>query len=130
MRIVQKIFLVLIICMFTGCSNLYVSENMKLEEKQKLNTLISAIQKELKNGKTTKLETSLDSKIKKFFIKNELQKIDLSHVVILITKPVFCGNTAKNIVSFTIREKTLYYDIMFKLKNGEWKIVNYNERKE
>ena len=100
-----------------------------LKERESLVCLVENIKSELKQGDTSLLEKTLVPNIRNNFIKTKIQNIDFSKVNIFNSKPQFLGITATNIVGFNTQEITLYYDVKYELKNGEWRIVSFKERR-
>ena len=126
----KKIFILsILIVFFTSCSNIGRREEISLRDRENLIFLIESIKTNLQKGDIKLLEESLVSSIGNNFIKDEIQNIDFSRVNILNSKPQFLENTATNIVGFNIQSTTVYYDVEYKLKNGEWKIVKFKERR-
>lgn len=126
----KKIFiLILLIVFFTSCSNMVNKKETILKERESLVCLVENIKSELKQGDTSLLEKTLVPNIRNNFIKTEIQNIDFSKVNIFNSKPQFLGITATNIVGFNTQEITLYYDVKYELKNGEWRIVSFKERR-
>lgn len=126
----KKIFILTIfIVFFTSCSNLEEKKEISLKDRENLIFLVESIKTNLKKGETKLLEESLAPSIRNGFVKDEIQNIDFSRVNILNSKPQFLGSTATNIVGFTVQSTTVYYDVEYKLKNGEWKIVKFEERR-
>lgn len=120
-------FLVLFI---TGCSNIDNKKNESSEvERMALINLIAEIKEQLQIGDVTKLKSTLEPNLRNLVLERELQNIDFSKVNILSSKPVFKGDTAENITAFNVQSTTVYFDVVFVLKNGEWKIVKFKERR-
>ena len=67
--------------------------------------------------------------IRNNFVKDEIQNINFSKVNIFNSKPKFLGERATNIVGFNIHSSTIYYEVEYQLKNEEWKIVKFKERR-
>ena len=75
------------------------------------------------------LEKTLIPSIRNNFVKDEIQNINFSKVSIFNSKPKFLGERATNIVGFNIHSSTIYYEVEYQLKNEEWKIVKFKERR-
>lgn len=125
----KLIILVILISFFTGCSNLVRREEITLKEKENLVLLVENIKSGLQQGDTTLFEKTLTSGIRNNFVKNEIQNIDFSKINIFSSKPQFLGTTATNMVGFNVQGTTLYYEVEYELKKGEWKIVKFKERR-
>lgn len=126
----KKIFILLILITFlTSCSNLGRKEETSLKDRESLILLVESIKSNLQQGETEVLEKSLTSGLRNNFVKEEIQNIDFSKVNIFNSKPQFLGDRATNIVGFNIQSTTVYYDVEYRLKNGEWKIIKFKERR-
>lgn len=126
----KKIFILLIsIVFFTSCSSLEKKKELSISDREKLIVLLENIKTDLGKGETKVLEESLNSGIKTTFIKNEIQNIDFSKINIFTSNPQFLGETATNIVGFNAQSTTVYYDVKYELKKGEWKITEFKERR-
>ena len=97
--------------------------------KKSLEILIDGIKQELANGNTSKLKNTLDSSLKNIFVGNEIEKVDFSKIKIFINKPKFFKNIANNMIAFIVEDRTIYFNIYFSLKNGQWKITEFKERR-
>lgn len=97
--------------------------------KKSLEILIDEIKQELANGNTNKLKNTLDPSLKNIFVGNEIEKVDFSKIKIFINKPKFFKNTANNMIAFIVEDRTIYFDVYFSLKSGEWKITKFKERR-
>lgn len=127
----RRIFIFIIfVLLLTGCSNLVTKKEILPEEKESLVILIEEIKQELKEGKTQLLISSFIPNIRNNFTQEEIKKIDFSKVNILVSKPSFFQDKAQNIVAFNVQGTTFYYDLEYILKNGEWKIANFKERRD
>ena len=98
-------------------------------DKKSLEMLINEIKQELSNGNTKKLKETLDPSLKNIFVGNEIEKVDFSKIKIFINKPKFFKNTANNMIAFIVEDRTIYFDVYFSLKSGEWKITKFKERR-
>ena len=98
-------------------------------DKKSLEMLINEIKQELSNGNTKKLKETLDPSLKNIFVGNEIEKVDFSKIKIFINKPKFFKNSANNVIAFIIEDRTIYFDVYFSLKSGEWKITKFKERR-
>lgn len=98
-------------------------------DKKSLEILTDEIKQELVNGNTSKLKNTLDSSLKNIFVGNEIEKVDFSKIKIFINKPKFFKNTANNVIAFIVEDRTIYFDVYFSLKSGEWKITKFKERR-
>ena len=98
-------------------------------DKKSLEILTDEIKQELVNGNTSKLKNTLDSSLKNIFVGNEIEKVDFSKIKIFINKPKFFKNSANNVIAFIIEDRTIYFDVYFSLKSGEWKITKFKERR-
>lgn len=126
----RRIFIfVLFSLLLISCSNLTKKEEISFETRENLVILIENIKQDLKKGNTQLLRESFIPSIRNGFTQEEIEKIDFSKVNILVSKPAFFKDTAKNIVAFNVQETTFYYDVEYLLKNGEWKIVKFKERR-
>ncbi|WP_294703737.1 lipoprotein [uncultured Fusobacterium sp.] len=127
----RRIFIFIIfVLLLTGCSNLVTKKEILPEEKESLVILIEEIKQELKEGKTQLLISSFIPNIRNNFTQEKIKKIDFSKVNILVSKPSFFQDKAQNIVAFNVQGTTFYYDLEYILKNGEWKIANFKERRD
>ena len=97
--------------------------------KKSLEILTDEIKQELANGNTSKLKNTLDSSLKNIFVGNEIEKVDFSKIKIFINKPKFFKNSANNVIAFIVEDRTIYFNIYFSLKNGQWKITEFKERR-
>lgn len=128
--IMKKIFILMILGIFlTSCSNIGKREEVTLKEKESLIVLIEDIKNNLQKGETELLEKTLILSIRNNFVKDEIQNINFSKVNIFNSKPKFLGERATNIVGFNIHSSTIYYEVEYQLKNEEWKIVKFKERR-
>ena len=98
-------------------------------DKKSLEILTDEIKQELVNGNTSKLKNTLDSSLKNIFVGNEIEKVDFSKIKIFINKPKFFKNSANNVIAFIVEDRTIYFDVYFSLKSGEWKITEFKERR-
>ena len=98
-------------------------------DKKSLEILTDEIKQELVNGNTSKLKNTLDSSLKNIFVGNEIEKVDFSKIKIFINKPKFFKNSANNMIAFIVEDRTIYFNIYFSLKNGQWKITEFKERR-
>lgn len=98
-------------------------------DKKSLEMLINEIKQELSNGNTKKLKETLDPSLKNIFVGNEIEKVDFSKIKIFINKPKFFKNSANNMIAFIVEDRTIYFDVYFSLKSGEWKITKFKERR-
>ena len=98
-------------------------------DKKSLEILTDEIKQELVNGNTSKLKNTLDSSLKNIFVGNEIEKVDFSKIKIFINKPKFFKNSANNVIAFIVEDRTIYFDVYFSLKSGEWKITKFKERR-
>ena len=98
-------------------------------DKKSLEILTDEIKQELVNGNTSKLKNTLDSSLKNIFVGNEIEKVDFSKIKIFINKPKFFKNTANNMIAFIVEDRTIYFNVYFSLKSGEWKITEFKERR-
>lgn len=98
-------------------------------DKKGLEILIDEIKQELANGDTRKLKDTLDSSLKNIFVGNEIEKVDFSKIKIFINKPKFFKNSANNMIAFIVEDRTIYFNVYFSLKSGEWKITEFKERR-
>lgn len=98
-------------------------------DKKSLEMLINEIKQELSNGNTKKLKETLDPSLKNIFVGNEIEKVDFSKIKIFINKPKFFKNSANNVIAFIVEDRTIYFDVYFSLKSGEWKITKFKERR-
>lgn len=132
----RNFFIGVMLILFTGCTNLknFFNTDTKSEvtfiQKIYLENLIDELKSELKKGNVEKLHSVLDVGLKKYWLEDELEDIDFSGITIFTTKPEFEGNKAKNMIAFSFDGITQYFNINYKLKNGEWKIIKFEERKE
>lgn len=98
-------------------------------DKKSLEMLINEIKQELSNGNTKKLKETLDPSLKNIFVGNEIEKVDFSKIKIFINKPKFFKNIANNMIAFIVEDRTIYFNIYFSLKNDQWKITEFKERR-
>lgn len=98
-------------------------------DKKSLEMLINEIKQELSNGNTKKLKETLDPSLKNIFVGNEIEKVDFSKIKIFINKPKFFKNSANNMIAFIVEDRTIYFNIYFSLKNSQWKITEFKERR-
>ena len=110
-------------------ANVQKREEITLKEKENLIVLIEDIKNNLQKGETELLEKTLIPSIRTNFVKDEIQNINFSKVNIFNSKPKFLGERATNIVGFNIHSSTIYYEVEYQLKNEEWKIVKFKERR-
>lgn len=127
----KKILLFIIFVLFTaGCSNISTQNyNISDTDKRSLLVLIESIKDELKDGEFDILDSTLASGMKNSMLKKELATVDFSQINIMTSKPVFNKNTARNVVALVFGSNTLYFNVEYLLKNGEWKILNFKERR-
>ncbi len=59
---------------------------------------------------------------------NELKKLDLSGGNVYTTDPKFNENRAEILALINFYDESLYLDIVFNFKDGQWKIIDFNER--
>lgn len=74
------------------------------------------------------IERYTDKGIKNKIKLNELKKLDLSRGNIYTTNPKFNKNHAEILTLINFYDESLYLDIVFNFKNGQWKIIDFNER--
>ena len=74
------------------------------------------------------IERYTDRGIKNTIKLNELKKLDLSRGHIYTTDPKFNKNSAKILALINFYDESLYLDIVFNFKDGQWKIIDFNER--
>jgi|ASRL01.1.fsa_nt_gi hypothetical protein len=74
------------------------------------------------------IERYTDMGIKNKIKLNELKKLDLSKGHIYTNAPKFNKNKAEVLALINFFDESLYLDIVFNFKDGQWKIINFNER--
>lgn len=74
------------------------------------------------------IERYIDKGIKNKMKLNELKKLDLSGSNIYTTDPKFNKNHASILALINFYDESLYLDIVFNFENGQWKILDFNER--
>lgn len=75
------------------------------------------------------MQKTLDFSLKNIFLGNEIEKVNFSQMNIYVTKPKFYKKTASNITAFNFEDRTIYFDVKFLLEKGEWKIIEFKERR-
>lgn len=126
----NTLILIFFVLFTIGCSNISTNKNIvTYEEKQSLNTLIENIKTELKNGDIELLEETLVPSIRNSLVKSEIENIDFTSINIITSKPIFNNTTAENVVAFIVGGNAIYFDVEYLLKNGEWKILKFKERR-
>jgi len=74
------------------------------------------------------IERYTDRGIKNKIKLNELKKLDLSNGNIYTTDPKFNKNHAEILALINFYDESLYLDIIFNFKDGQWEIIDFNER--
>ncbi|MEG0840168.1 MAG: hypothetical protein RSF36_00995 [Cetobacterium sp.] len=136
----KKISVLLILLLTVSCSNIEKKDSLnnqkmsqdfyeKIQNEKLLNELLTNIKNELEKNKTNLFTSSIDMPMKKRFITNELNMYDFSKMNISYTKPIISNKRAENTVAFRFDEQITYFKIGYELKNKEWKIVEFEERR-
>ncbi|AVQ30115.1 hypothetical protein I6E43_01075 [Fusobacterium varium] len=116
-----------------GENSLIIKYQKLLTEREKdkiaLETLIEKVKIDLQKGDTKSLQKTLDFSLKNIFLGNEIEKVNFSQMNIYVTKPKFYKKTASNITAFNFEDRTIYFDVKFLLEKGEWKIIEFKERR-
>lgn len=128
---IKKFCVIIIALLFVSCSGLQKkAENTSIENVPQLTSKLELIQNELKQNDLSTLEKSLDIvSMKKKYILDNLKEYDLSKVNLSFSKPVIEGGKVKNTIAIRVDEEIFYYDLSYKYENGEWKIVDFKERR-
>ena len=93
-----------------------------------LEKLISVLKAAFSKNQIFIIERYTDRGIKNKRKLNELKKLDLSKGYIYTTDPKFNKNHAEILALINFYDESLYLDIVFNFKNGQWKIIDFSER--
>lgn len=125
----KKLILTLItIISFVSCSNLNLQKSSS-EKKNLLSQNLINVQKSLKSGDTSYLNSFFQSSVRNNAIINEMKNIDFSRISTFYTEPIIYNNQAENIVAFSFNGRTFYYSVNYRFINGEWKILDFIEKR-
>jgi len=100
----------------------------KDQEKEELTKLIEKLKLAFSKNQIFIIERYTKKGFKNKMKLRELEKYDFSNGNIYTGKPEFQGEQAKVLTLFNYYDESLYLDIVFTLDNGQWKIVEFNER--
>lgn len=100
----------------------------KEQEVEDLKKLINVLKTAFSKNQIFIIERYTDKGIKNKIKLNELKKLDLSSGNIYTSEPKFDKNQASVLALINFYDESLYLDIVFSFKNGQWKILNFNER--
>jgi hypothetical protein len=100
----------------------------KDREKAELNELIEKLKVAFSKNQIFIIERYTKRGFKNKMKLKDLEKVDLSGGNIYTGDPKFNGNQAKVLTLFNYYDESLYLDIIFGLEDGQWKIVDFNER--
>ncbi|WP_028855429.1 hypothetical protein [Psychrilyobacter atlanticus] len=106
-------------------------ENLISEREQgvkDLKKLINVLKTAFSKNQIFIIERYTDRGIKNKIKLNELKKMDLSNGNIYTTDPKFNENYAEILALINFYDESLYLDIVFNFKDGQWKITDFNER--
>lgn len=93
-----------------------------------LEKLINVLKTAFSKNQIFIIERYTDRGIKNKIKLNELKKFDLSSGNIYTSNPKFNKNHAEILALINFYDESLYLDIVFNFKDGQWKIINFNER--
>ncbi|UUV18740.1 hypothetical protein NRK67_15850 [Fusobacteria bacterium ZRK30] len=93
-----------------------------------LKKLINVLKTAFSKNQVFIIEQYTDRGIKNKIKLNELKKLDLSSGNIYTTDPKFNENHAEILALINFYDESLYLDIVFNFKDGQWKIIDFNER--
>jgi len=106
-------------------------ENLISERQQgvkDLKKLINVLKTAFSKNQFFIIERYTEKGIKNKIKLNELKNLDLSSGNIYTSSPDFNKTHAKVLTLINFYDDSLYLDIVFDFKNGQWKIINFNER--
>lgn len=124
------LILIFFVLFATGCSKIETKRNaIGNQEKLALIYLIEELKEELQYGKYQEFEKMLVPNIRNSILKNILEEVDFSKIKLFTSKPLFNGNRATNVVGMIVGGQTIYFDVEYLFKKGEWKILNFKEKR-
>ncbi len=94
-----------------------------------LSNTINILKEALSKNQFFIIERYTDTGLKNKVKLNEMKKADLRGSNIFSGEPVFSNNIANVLTVINFYDQSFYLDIFFSLKDGIWKIVDFNERR-
>ena len=95
---------------------------------ENLKKLINVLKTAFSKNQIFIIERYTDRGIKNKIKLNELKNLDLSNGNVYTTNPKFNKNHAEILALINFYDDSLYLDIIFNFKDGQWKIIDFNER--
>lgn len=114
---------------FFSCSSIENTKKISELEKKDLQVKIMKIQDEIvdmaKLNNKIKIKEKIVSTIKNNLIMQYLDRYDFSNFIILFSDIEIISNIeAKSVLMINYEFETLYFDVIWKYENNEWKISN------
>lgn len=114
---------------FFSCSSIENTKKISELEKKDLQVKIMKIQDEIvdmaKLNNKIKIKEKIVSTIKNNLIMQYLDRYDFSNFIILFSDIEIISNIeSKSVLMINYEFETLYFDVIWKYENNEWKISN------
>lgn len=101
----------------------------RIEDRKKIFEIAEELKENLSKNNIEEIEPFLDLGIKQNIVITQLKKINFANANIFSSDLIFYNNEAKNIIGINYETTTFYYEIFYTLKNKEWKITNFKEKR-
>lgn len=103
--------------------------DIRVDEKEKLFDEVEKIKELLSQNNIDELERFLDLGIKQNIVLTQLKKVDFRTANIFFSELKFYNNSATNMIAINYETTTFYYEVFYILKEKEWKIKNFKEKR-
>lgn len=103
--------------------------DIRVDEKEKLFDEVEKIKELLSQNNIDELEKFLDLGIKQNIVLTQLKKVDFRTANIFFSELKFYNNSATNMIAINYETTTFYYEVFYILKEKEWKIKNFKEKR-
>lgn len=102
---------------------------IRVLEKEKLFDEVEKIKELLSQNNIVELEKFLDLGIKQNIVLTQLKKVDFTTANIFFSELKFYDNSATNMIAINYETTTFYYEVFYVLKEKEWKIKKFKEKR-
>lgn len=103
--------------------------DIRVDEKERLFDEVEKIKELLSQNNIDELEKFLDLGIKQNIVLTQLKKVDFRTANIFFSELKFYNNSATNMIAINYETTTFYYEVFYILKEKEWKIKNFKEKR-
>jgi hypothetical protein len=121
--------IILVTILLTACSSLTVYELSEIE-KNSLTQKIEELKDSLVTNNLDNIENFFEDGIKERALINQIRKMNLSEVKVFYSEPEFQDNQGKNVVGLSLYDSMLYLDMVYQFKQGQWKVIDVNQKEE